>query len=519
MDKRKVLLAFAVAAVFVGCKRNSDIEYTPNKSIVVFYDNDVHCSIDGYPAFAGIRDVVANMDTSYVLTVSSGDFVQGGTAGVLSKGEYPVRVMNSVGYDAVTIGNHEFDYKAPRLFELTNMLNCPVTCVNFTELNKSKPIFKPYVIKKCGKKNVAFIGILTPSTLTAEYYAFFDGDGHQLYDLHTDDVYQLTQKSVDDARKVGADYVVLLSHVGASEDEFMVDKLISATNGVDVVLDGHSHTVIEHEYALNKDGKKVLYTQTGTQFANVGKLLISKDGHISSALIPLAEITQRSAKVQATLDSVNVLYNEVANRKIGYSEVLLTINGADGKRAVRKAETNLGDFVADSYRYVGDSEIGIVNGGGVRADLNAGDVTYQNIIDVSPFCNTLDVISCKGSGIIAILNEAYKLLPEENGAFMQLSGMKCTINLSSQGNYVSDVQVLDSQTGEYCDLDPDREYSLCATGYMLELYSSNLLGDYTTLKKEIMTDNEATCEYLKTKLQGTIPQTYAQPQGRIVIKE
>lgn len=516
MDK-KVLLTFAVAVLLVGCRRKTYIEYTPDKSIVVFYDNDVHCNIDGYPAFAGIRDAVASTDTSYVLTVSSGDFVQGGTAGVLSKGEYPVCVMNTVGYDAVTIGNHEFDYKSQRLVELTNMLNCPVTCVNFTRPNEPEPVFKPYVIKKCGKKSVAFIGVLTPSTLTIEHNAFFDEDGRQLYDLHTSDVYQLIQKYVDKARQEGADYVVLLSHIGSSEDEFTVTKLISATNGIDVVLDGHSHSVIEHEYALNKDEKQVLFTQTGTQFAYVGKLLISKDSQISTTLIPFADITQRSAKVQATLDSVKVFYNEVANRKIGYSEVPLTINGADGKRAIRKAETNLGDFVADSYRYVGESEIGIVNGGGVRTDLKVGNVTYQNLIDISPFCNTVDVISCKGNAIIEMLNDSYKLLPEENGAFMQISGLKCTINLSPQGNYVSDVLILDGKTGEYTNIMPEKEYTLCATGYMLELYA-DILGDYTTIKKEIMTDNEATYEYLKTGLHGTISQVYSNPQGRIVIK-
>lgn len=516
MKIKKILFLTLLASTFSCQNGNEEGAYAKKKSIVIFYDNDVHCNIDGYVSFAGIRDAVAKMDTAYVLTVSSGDYVQGGTPGVLSKGEYPIRLMNSVGYDAVTLGNHEFDYKIPRLFELTKMLQSQITCVNFTEEGKSEPIYKPYVIKTCGKKKVAFVGIVTPETLTAEYYAFYEGN-KKIYDLHTDELINMTQEAVNNARKEGADYVVLLSHVG-EKSEFNVMKLIAGTNGIDIVLDGHSHSVIESNFATNKDGKKVCYTQTGTEMANYGKLLISKDGKFTTTLIPAKEITEKSSKVQATLDSVKVLYNEIANQKLGHTNVLLTINDQNGKRAIRNTETNIGDFVADAYRYVGNAEIGLVNGGGVRTDIKIGDITYKDVINVSPFCNAIDVISCKGKYIIGVIESTYQSLPNEEGSFMQIAGIKLEVNITPNGNKVDKVKVLNRQTEQYEPIDPEKLYSVAMTSYVIDL-KKDIIKEYTTLKSNIMTDNEAIKKYLEEGLKGTIDQEYSQPQGRIKINK
>ncbi|MBR6845150.1 MAG: hypothetical protein IKM92_00860, partial [Bacteroidaceae bacterium] len=169
-----------------------------SRSIVILYENDVHCAIDGYPVLAGLRTQVA--DTANVAVVSSGDFLQGGTSGAISRGEYITEIMQTIGYDAVTLGNHEFDYQVSRMVELIDKSRLPVTCTNFFESGKSKPYYVPYIIKKIGKKKVAFIGTVTPTTLSTEQYAFFDKQGNQLYDLRPNQVYQLVQDAVDAAR-------------------------------------------------------------------------------------------------------------------------------------------------------------------------------------------------------------------------------------------------------------------------------------------------------------------------------
>ena len=207
-----------------------------NRPIVVLYENDVHCGIEGYAKIAGLRDAIAASDTAYVAVVSSGDFVQGGPAGTLSKGQYIIDIINSVGYDAMTIGNHEFDYKVPQLFHLTDQLNAPVTCVNFSDIKTGKQFYAPFVIKKFGARKVAFVGVVTPSTLMSEGAAFYDEDGTQLYDLHHNDVYNLVQQATDSARAQGADYVVVLSHLGESTFDVVSGKMIAATTGIDAVL-------------------------------------------------------------------------------------------------------------------------------------------------------------------------------------------------------------------------------------------------------------------------------------------
>ena len=211
--------------------------------------------------------------------------------GAISRGQYIVDIMSKMGYAAITIGNHEFDYGGPRMKELLQQVNAPVVCCNLFDYGATQTVYSPYTVCQYGDKRVAFVGVCTPETETAESYAFFDTDGSQLYDLRNEEVPALVQQAVDNARSEGTDYVVLLSHLGEAEKENAISSysLVSKTAGIDVVLDGHSHATIEHHDVNNKDGQPVNVTQTGTQFAHVGKLLI-KDGQLTTTLIPLDEI-------------------------------------------------------------------------------------------------------------------------------------------------------------------------------------------------------------------------------------
>ena len=159
--------------------------------------------MDGYAKFAGLRDAIA--DTADVLTVSSGDFLQGGAMGSFSRGGYVVSMMNAVGYDVVTLGNHELDYKIPRLMELSDSLKSTIICANLVQKGTSTPLFKPYVLKQIGSKKIAFVGVLTPQTLVGESYAFTDESLKTLYDIPVGEIFNLVQVAVDDARKAGAD--------------------------------------------------------------------------------------------------------------------------------------------------------------------------------------------------------------------------------------------------------------------------------------------------------------------------
>ena len=156
--------------------------------------------------------------------VSSGDFLQGDLAGALTHGQYVVDIMKMMGYDAVTLGNHEFDYGVPRMQELLPQIGADIVCANLFEVNATTPMYQPYVIKQFGDKRIVFVGITTPESMRDEAYSFYDTDGELLYDLHNYDCISLVQQAADKARQEGADYVVVLSHLGEAKSDTGVDS-------------------------------------------------------------------------------------------------------------------------------------------------------------------------------------------------------------------------------------------------------------------------------------------------------
>ena len=361
---KKILLG--VMALMMGC-----LTVTAQKSIVILYENDVHCGIDGYTKMAGLRDAINRTDTAYAAAVCVGDFLQGNTTGAISKGQYIVDIMRLMDYHALTLGNHEFDYGVPRMRALLEQVGTPVVCANFYEAGEPNPVFAPYVIHQYGDKKVAFVGACTPETMILEGYSFYDTNGILLYDLKPKTFYELIQQAVDAARKEGADYVVLLSHVGETPQSmgFSSHRLVNNTRGIDVVLDGHSHEIFEGVMVKNLDGKEIAVTQTGTQFANVGKLLITPDGRMTTHLIKSTDIPYENAAVTAAIDSVHQMVKAVTSEVIAHSDYRLVVSDENARWIVRGQETNAGDLVADAYRYAMKADIGFENGGGIRNDI------------------------------------------------------------------------------------------------------------------------------------------------------
>lgn len=503
------------ASMFTSCSVDDNPIVTPTaKSIVILYDNDVHCSIGGYTKMAGLRDAINQSDTAYAVVVSCGDYLQGGMVGAISRGQYIVDIMSKMGYAAITIGNHEFDYGGPRMKELLQQVNAPVVCCNFFDYGATQTVYSPYTVCQYGDKRVAFVGVCTPETETAESYAFFDTDGSQLYDLRNEEVPALVQQAVDNARSEGADYVVLLSHLGEAEKENAISSysLVSKTAGIDVVLDGHSHATIEHHDVNNKDGQPVNVTQTGTQFAHVGKLLI-KDGQLTTTLIPLDEIPYENTSVSAAIQVVKDDMATIVDRLVAKSDYELTINGSNG-RLVRCGETNLGDIITDAFREKMGTDIGLVNGGAVRNGIPAGVITYGSIINVLPNDNYLCSIEATGAELMEMLVKCTAKCPEEDGNFPQVSGMRYTIHTAS--HTVSDVEVMDAN-GTYQPIVETQKYTVAISDY----YAAG--GYYDTLKACELTYRgesllrDVLASYLEKILGGTTGTTYAKPQQRITI--
>lgn len=521
MMRQKHLLAWS--AILLGgwalssCSSKRHVADTKSsKSIVILYENDVHCGIDGYTKLAGLRDAINQSDTAWAAVVCSGDFLQGGTSGAISRGQYIVDIMRNVGYKAITLGNHEFDYGVPRLKNLLSGVNAPVVCANFYDVGAEKSYFPAYVIQSFGDKRVAFIGAVTPETMILEEYAFYDNHDNLSYTLKPDDFYALIQQAVDNARQEGADYVVLLSHVGESTQSMGFDshRLVQATKGIDVVLDGHSHSVIPHDKVSSLDGKTIEVTQTGTQFANIGKLLI-KDGRLTTTLLPIETIKHENLKVTATTDSVKAAMAAIVSRVICTSDYELVVVDESDEYIIRGQETNAGDLATDAYRMMMGADISLENGGGLRNPVKAGNITYGDITALSPYDQQVYMIEALGKDVIEALRQGTKNTPVLDGNFPQCSGLKYTIHTNS--HTVSDVKVEDKETGTYVDLDPDKTYTVALTAYYRGGGFNNALKSCRVIKVSGTLSRDVIAEYLETKLNGKLGSVYAKPQGRITI--
>ena len=512
---------FLVTLVLLMVSCRQVVKDTPTslrqKSIVVLYENDVHCAMDGYAKLAGLRDAIA--DTADVFLVSNGDYVQGQTVGAISKGQYVVDVMRVMSYDAITLGNHEFDYGMERMFQLLRQVPVPVVCCNLYDIRSGRMVFAPYVMKRVGNKRIAFVGVVTPTSMEDEAYAFRDEHDSLVYDLQREDIPVLVQRAVDEARKAGADYVIVDSHLGEilTARHSASHTLVANTSGIDIVLDGHSHAVIVSDTILNKEGKPIVVTQTGTKFANIGKLLITPDGRMTTSLIPIERVMEKNPFVAHVVDSIHSMLNEQTSRVICHSEVPLRILDDEGNEIHRVGETTAGDIVADAFRMVTGSDISVLNSGSIRNEVKAGDLTFGDLLSMLPYDNYVIVAEVKGSTIIAMLEKLMSFLPKPDGQFPQVSGMRFTVD--EREHRVGDVQILNSNTQHYEPINPARTYTIATTKYCVTdggLYNT-LKGSKITWETK-RTYNDIFIECVTKNLNGHIGQEYAQPQGRIIKK-
>ncbi len=504
--------------------------------IIILYENDVHCAIEGYAKFAALKNEMKKK-TPYLALVSSGDFIQGGIYGSASRGRDVIRLMNAVGYDFVTLGNHEFDYGVPRLQELMENLEAECLCCNFKELPSGQLLYEPCRLVSFGDTQVAFLGISTPYSVTYSTPSHFkNGEGDWIYDFGIGSFYENVQAVVDSVIYAGADYVIALSHLGdESEGENGINSLslIHRTHGMDVVLDGHAHSVIQDTLIENRSGKKVLLTSTGTGFENMGVLCLSPDGSLRSRLIPTSSYPVKDPKVEKRTRRVVKSFSKVSQKLICYSDVPLRIEDADGKRLVRSEETGIGNLCADACRRVMETDVAVWNGGGIRANLPSGGITYFDLNSVFPFGNEVAVCEISGKLLMDMLELSVAYLPDEFGGFLQVSGLMFDYTFSipspvvfdNQHNFVgcegerrvSHVRVWNRDRGQYEALEPDSLYSLSGSAYLLRDYGNG----YTMFKEAIdvrqtgLIDKDVVEQFVSSYLHKKIGTGYARPQGRM----
>ena len=522
MKKRILLITVIVALLACSLHVFTFAEEQPQNDIIILYENDVHCEIDGYSVLSALRNEL-KQEHAYVGIVTSGDFLQGGSLGSISKGEYIVRLMNLVGYDAIALGNHEFDYGLDRLYELADMLNTKPICANFKKVGEGE-CFEPYSIVSYGDVKVAYIGITTPNTpeKTSFPTQFVDENKNPIYTFCKDDLAAVVQKNIDDARAAGADFVIALSHLGDEKEVgYNAIDLVRETVGFDVVLDAHSHSVIASQTLVDKGGNEVIYTSTGTKFANIGKLTISGD-KITTELISLENYNKKDPTIDAAITQIRAEYAEVGNKKIADCDFNLITHDSAGNRLVRITETNLGNLIADAFRNVLGADIAYFNGGGIRSDIKAGKISYNDLLNVLPFNNTGVVVEVNGATVLKMLNAAVSKWPEENANFPHVSGVTFAVNtLEEASSRVYDVQVLNSETGAYEPLDLDKMYRVASNNFILlecgdgmtMFEGAKVVSDTGILDVEILE------KYITNNLDGVIDEKYARVSLHVIFTE
>ena len=494
----------AAASMAIGAPAASACWLGDKSDVTILYTNDVHTYIDKqspkltYAAIADLKQSYQNAGKD-VLLVDAGDHVQGTAYGSMDEGASIIKLMNAAGYDVATPGNHEFDYGMDRAKAIMKEADFPYLSCNWVDLRTGLRVLPSVKVFVRGGRRIAFVGVTTPETFTKSTPAYFMDKAQRkyIYDIQGGEdgkkLYDAVQKAIDKA-KLLADVVIGLGHLGVdpSSSPWTSEEVIAHTSGFDAFIDGHSHTVMENKQVQDASGKAVTLTQTGSYFANVGEMTIAADGTITTKLIPTHEgmdagIAAMQTGWVSTVD--DMLGEKIA---VGDSDFYVS-DPATGKRRIRSAETNLGDFVADGiYTYFNEVEklhcdLAIMNGGGIRADVPAGDWTFKTCKQVSPFGNVACLMSVTGKQIQDALEFAARFAGEggkENGGFLQVAGATYEIHTdipntvqtdeknvwigSATGTpRVQNVKIYDKASGSYLPLDPGATYALAGMNYTL----------------------------------------------------
>ena len=507
---------------------------------VILHTNDVHGNIKEYAKVAAMKDDYKAQGAQVILA-DAGDYSQGTVYVSLEKGKNAVTMMNLAGYDVATIGNHEFDYGYAQLKSNLDSAAFKVVCANV--LQDGSPVFDAYTMINKGGVQVAFVGLETPEAQTKANPALIQG----LTFLAGDEMYAAVQTQVDAARTAGADIVIVLTHLGvdsSSEPNTSYD-LYKKVNGIDFIIDGHSHTVMPK----GPEGEPI--QSTGTALNNIGVITIDNATKKieSNELIPIwhteevdgdnvtvydytksDETVANAAK--AIIDPIDADYDQK------FAESAVDLNGAKAP-GNRTEETNLGDLITDAMMWAiktkapgvdMNNAVAITNGGGIRAAIAKGDITKKDVNTVLPFGNTLAVVYVKGSELLEALEVSTYCTPKSLGGFPQFAGMEVELNTACEydandttypgSTYFGPKSInrITIKTVNGKAFDKDATYAVITNDFLAA--GGDTYYAFAAAQTQFDTGlplDEILMEYITVELNGVVTDKYAAPQGRLTI--
>lgn len=473
------------------------------KSITILHTNDIHSRVEeskdsiGYAKLSTIirEQKAANPNT---LVLDAGDTLHGQTIANLVRGESIVTIMNSIGFDAMAPGNHDFNYGSDRLVELSGKTKFPVISANVKKADGSR-LLKPYIIKEVDGVKIGIFGLTTPETA---------------FKTHPNNVKGITfadpvaeAKAVVAELKDKTDVIVALAHLGVDKSSADTSiKVAEQVPDIDVIIDGHSHTVMEKGMTVGS----VLIAQTGEYSKNIGKVELTLDGTklksktASLTMKPATDSIQADSAVLAIIDEIKKSQDAVLSQVVGSTSVKLV----GDREVVRVGESNLGNLITDAMLDETGADVALTNGGGIRASIEAGPITKGQVITVLPFGNYIQTKRVKGADIAAALELGVSGYPEPLGGFPHVGGLSFVLDASlPKGQRVSEVKI------KGAPLDLQKEYLLATNDFMAAG------GDQYTMFKDypIVNDfsslEESVIAYLQKK--GAVE---TKSEGRITVK-
>ena len=531
-----LLLAAAMVLSLVACGEKKPApgkDATATEPVVILHTNDVHGAIENYAKVAALADKY-EAEGAYVLVLDAGDFSQGSSYVSLSEGATAIELMNMVGYDAVALGNHEFDYGFEALKKNMESAQFPVLAAN-VKYNGELAFDDAAVFTTPGGTKIGVFGLDTPETATKAHPGKIQG----VTFAGGEELYAIAQEMVDMLKNEGCNYIICLGHLGIDDETAATANrsidLLEKVTGIDVFIDGHSHSteeeIVEKTNADRKVGDTVI-TSTGTKIENIGVVTI-KDSTITTETV-LAEEVEAPADSEITARANAIIAEIEADYGTVFAKTEITLNGekAPGNRT---EETNLGDLITDALVWGAGQQgetvdAAITNGGGIRATIEAGDITKKDINTVLPFGNTLSIIKITGAELLEVLEASTFCTPEAIGGFPQVSGIEFTLDTTKaydQGEEYPGTTYFAPKTINRVTIstvggkafDPAATYTIATNDFMASGGDTYYCFVNATANYDLgLPMDEVVMDYVNTVLGGTVTaEKYGEPAGRITI--
>lgn len=455
-----VLTLALTLTLFAGSVTAFAASGKPSTKFTIVHTNDVHSRVEIEPYAAELVKQKRAADENIIM-LSAGDVLHGQPLATLSAGKNIVDIMNAAGYDAMVPGNHDFNYGYNRLAELRKSMKFPLLAANVTKINSGLDAFKPYIIKEFDGVKIGIFGLATPETKTKT-------NPNNVSALDFEVPYSEAMEMVRELKGQGCHVIVALTHLGMDKETWYYNRstALSRIEGIDVVIDGHSHTELPNGKTI--DG--LLIAQTGSQGANIGMVDIEvKNGKVTSKSATLLKTPTEEnpikglppePKVSAMIEQLKKANEAIISEVVGKTPFDL-----DGEREhVRKQQTNLGDLINNAILAETGAQIAFTNGGNIRATIKAGDITKGDILTVLPFSNYIVVKKVTGKDILDALELSVTAYPELAGGFLHVGGMRFTFDPNKKAGS----RVISATLDDGTPIDPQNTYSLATNDFLAD---------------------------------------------------